>query len=1125
MFTRCKILSVFLAIYIFLVGFAAADGTKVYKIGVLAKRGQERCLAKWTATADYLTDTVDDASFEIVPLDFEQIYPAVENEQVDFIITTPSSYVGLELLHDISKIATLKNLIGENKSASVFGGVIFCRADRQDIHEITDLKNKIFMGVSKTSFGGWQAACRELKDRGIDPYRDFSSLRFGGTHDAVVYAVRDGRVDAGTVRTDTLERMSNEALIDFNEFKVIYGHNKHRFYSSSSKERIALYAEVFPLAHSTHLYPEWPFAKLSGTDNEMAGKVSTSLLLMPAESAAAKAALCKGWTVAHNYLSIHECLKGLHAGPYKDYGKPTISEIIEQYHHWVLGAICILGASMVFMVYILRLNRKLTTTLAELKNVGEQHDAIIAASMDGFIVIDDDGNFIDVNNAYCHQIGYSRQELLTMGLRDVEIAETPTEIKEHLEKVAREKRDFFETRQRRKDGDIIDLEISTHYIPLHGGIRFAFHRDITQRKKTEKQLVESENKYRLLSDEMELILDHVPALVFYKDTKNNYIRVNKYIADAHKMQKEQLEGKNLFDLYPKDQAQAYWDDDLEVINSGTPKLMYEEVWNTDQGARWICTSKIPYIEETGKVAGIIGFSFDITERKHADEELQKFRNISDKAMHGNAIVDMQGNITYINDCFAQIHGYDPNELIGRNLSIFHTAKQMEVVNQINGSWVEKGGYSPVEVWHIHKDGTEFPMLMSSVVIYDESGESKYIAASAIDITERKQAEEKIKQQQYYLEKAQELGQIGTWELDIKQNKLYWTDKNYQIFGVPTGSVMNYEVFIEKIHPDDREYVDREWKAAVEGKPYDIEHRLLIDGTIKWVREKAELKFDEGGTAIIAIGFTQDITDLKQAKEILQKAHDELEQRVEKRTKELVQANNQLQVDLIKRKRMGKNLRSLASKLSLIEENERHRIANMLHDEVTQNLVLFKIKLGLFRKHELRKEVSEPFTEIYELLDDIIQDIRTLTFDLSCPILYELGLEAAIRQLLEIKISQEYGIATEFQTDGQQIHIDKDLRIVLYRAVKELLFNVIKHAKAKNVKFSMWKDKNKLWLSVEDDGIGFKKEILDRTYSKTGGLGLFNIDERLRLLGGSVEIESKHNRGTKIILGMPITLKK
>jgi len=126
----------------------------------------------------------------------------------------------------------------------------------------------------------------------------------------------------------------------------------------------------------------------------------------------------------------------------------------------------------------------------------------------------------------------------------------------------------------------------------------------------------------------------------------------------------------------------------------------------------------------------------------------------------------------------------------------------------------------------------------------------------------RESEEELKNQTYFLQKAQEIGHIGTWKLDIKKNELIWTQENYKIFGLPLGTPLTYEIFLNCVHPDDRDYVDREWKAAFNKKPYDIEHRLLVDGKVKWVREKAELEFDEKNECLRGTGFTQDITDWK-----------------------------------------------------------------------------------------------------------------------------------------------------------------------------------------------------------------------------------------------------------------------
>ena len=327
------------------------------KIGILAKRGTARCLEKWSPTAEYLTANIPGKTFVIVPLDYDQIYRSIENGEVDFILANPSFYVKLESWYGVSRIATLKNMrLGGVYTE--YGGVIFCKANRSDIQHLEDLKDKTFMAADETSLGGWRAAWRELKNKGIDPYHDFKEFRFGGTHDVVVYAVRDWKVDAGAVRTDTLERMQAEGKINLQDFHVIHGHVR--------------WEVPVPFLHSTRSYPEWPFAKVKQTSAELTEKVAIALLKMSRDSAAAKAARCAGWTIPLNYQSVHECLKELKLGPYKDLGNITPLDIFKQYWQWILAAFVLFAAMASSTFIIIRLNRNIRNSHVRLQQEVEE---------------------------------------------------------------------------------------------------------------------------------------------------------------------------------------------------------------------------------------------------------------------------------------------------------------------------------------------------------------------------------------------------------------------------------------------------------------------------------------------------------------------------------------------------------------------------------------------------------------------------------------------------------------------------------------------------------------------------------------------------------------------------------
>ncbi|HKL25482.1 MAG TPA: ATP-binding protein [Desulfuromonadales bacterium] len=147
-----------------------------------------------------------------------------------------------------------------------------------------------------------------------------------------------------------------------------------------------------------------------------------------------------------------------------------------------------------------------------------------------------------------------------------------------------------------------------------------------------------------------------------------------------------------------------------------------------------------------------------------------------------------------------------------------------------------------------------------------SGRSGSVLSIVHDITRRKQAEKELQHQKNLLEKSQELGHIGTWEFDLKQDKLFWTSEIYRIFDMPVGSDLNYATFLEKVHPEDRNHVIRKWQASLDGDSHEIEHRLLVGDQVKWVRQKAFLEIGAKGEAVKAIGYVQDITDRKQAEE-------------------------------------------------------------------------------------------------------------------------------------------------------------------------------------------------------------------------------------------------------------------
>ncbi len=216
------------------------------------------------------------------------------------------------------------------------------------------------------------------------------------------------------------------------------------------------------------------------------------------------------------------------------------------------------------------------------------------------------------------------------------------------------------------------------------------------------------------------------------------------------------------------------------------------------------------------------------------------------------------------------------------------------------------------------------------------------------------------------------------------------------------------------------------------------------------------------------------------------------------------------------------LRSLTAQLLLTEELERKRIAEGLHDDIIQPLIFLKIKLASLEKTVIDENITESIEEMKTMIDGLTNEARDFTFELSCPVLRQVGLEAAIEEFLSARMQAKHNIRTVFKDDQQPKPMDNNTSFLLYKAVRELLTNVVKHSKARSVVVSVAKDDDTVIISVEDDGVGFEHCDDSVDVAKPSGFGLFNIRERLDYLGGNIKIESKPGRGTKVILSAPLS---
>jgi two-component system sensor histidine kinase TtrS len=258
------------------------------KIGVLAKRGAEKAYQQWGPTAEILSEKLSQP-VTIVPLKFVDIEPALAKNQIHFLIANSGFFASMEKEYNLKVLATMVNR-RQDIPLEQFGGVIFVRHDSK-INSLDDIRGKRFMCVKYSSFGGGQMAWRLLLESGINPKTDCAKFIQGGTHDNVVMAVKNGKVDVGTVRSDTLERMASEGKIKMSDFKVI---NQIK--------------DSFAFVHSTRLYPEWPFVACRPANRDLRRKVTKALMLMENNNKALRAAKVFKWTYPGDYAAVTDCL-------------------------------------------------------------------------------------------------------------------------------------------------------------------------------------------------------------------------------------------------------------------------------------------------------------------------------------------------------------------------------------------------------------------------------------------------------------------------------------------------------------------------------------------------------------------------------------------------------------------------------------------------------------------------------------------------------------------------------------------------------------------------------------------------------------------------------------------------
>ena len=480
---------------------------------------------------------------------------------------------------------------------------------------------------------------------------------------------------------------------------------------------------------------------------------------------------------------------------------------------------------------------------------------------------------------------------------------------------------------------------------------------------------------------------------------------------------------------------------------------------------------------------------------------------------GFSIVDLEGVHVDVNPALCRMTGFTAEELVGS--SPMHLYWPPEEHGRIQTAFARtlEGDLAQVELTFMHKNGTRFPVIVNPFAIREPDNSIHYYAATVVDVTQQENMKAELRNSEVRFRTLFEnagdaIAILKDFQIIDCNNKLL------EIYGFTREEVCSRPLFsfFSPTQPggkSSRQFLEEMVQAARSG----------TSQTYEWHGEKAD-----GGTAIVEIslnsftlGDTQyeqaisrDITQRKNMEFELLELNKTLESRVAQRTEELEAANSEL---------LQRNIqfRELARKLTQAEENERKRIARLLHDNQQQLLAAAKIKTEMLTQELRSSETREAGRQIVSILEQAMDGTRSLTMELAPPILYGQGFVTAL-QWLGRWMEENYHLQVNVSGTLPPTPMSAAISGVLFRTVRELLLNVSKHAGVRNADVTAAISNQRLEVSVSDTGVGF--DLADVMQQRA--YGLLSIQEQLIPLDGWLDINSAPERGTQSTLMIPLS---
>ncbi len=545
-----------------------------------------------------------------------------------------------------------------------------------------------------------------------------------------------------------------------------------------------------------------------------------------------------------------------------------------------------------------------------------------------------------------------------------------------------------------------------------------------------------------------------------------------------------------------------------------------ENWNVHKNGSLVRleTSGVPILDEKGQLAGYRGIDRDITERKKAEEALhqseERFKLVAEVAKVLVYEVNIeQTNITIYRG--EDVLGYNPGEIPEKTewwLNQIHPDDRAKIESTFRTAIQEGKDYS-IEYRIKRKQGNYITAHDTAKTITNQEGKVIKFVGGMRDITERNKSKEALKDSEERLKRSQEIAHLGSWELDLKQDKLTWSDEVYRIFGLkPQEFTASYEAFLTFVHPEDRAAVNEAYMSSVhKGKDgYEIEHRVVRkdNGEVRFVHEKCHHVRDQNGHVVKSLGMIHDITERKKAEANLREYKDNLEKLVEERTKQL---------------KDSERLAAIGATAGMVGHDIRNPLQAILSDTY-----LLKEEFTPMPESKTKEAVAESLESIeknIEYINKIVQDLqdyaRPLTPQTEKCELYKILAEVTDEKVIPSNIH----VYSKIEENAKEIVTDAAL---LKRVMANLVNNAVQAMpQGGELSIHAYEETNDITITVQDTGGGIPQELrakiftpLFTTKSKGQGFGLAVVKRITEVLGGSVTFESKENVGTTFILRFP-----